>query len=263
MRVHNRLRCISPNQARRKVEVDKDESGGWNVSGAWLPGRLKVSNLLAAETVARYSLTVQAVDLNNDAESDPQKQKTSFTTVTVNVTNLNDEPPVCNPAYYEATIYSTIKTLFLQHCSGKDSPNDQLGYLNVASNKCNHFVLQRTDMNLPTLAMTQSFQFDILTGERDPGDCQLLVEVTDEFGGISGRQLTTTATVVIHVIPWRTTQPTTSMLSTPVLPFNINQQYSPFQEVADCISAFYQINIYFGLNLEIVSKELLLIPNSL
>ncbi|GCB72574.1 hypothetical protein scyTo_0002069 [Scyliorhinus torazame] len=48
-------------------------------------GQLKLLNLLDAETTDHYSLTIQAVDLNNDIEPDPLKQKTSFTTVTVNI----------------------------------------------------------------------------------------------------------------------------------------------------------------------------------
>ncbi|XP_078275540.1 cadherin-related family member 3-like [Rhinoraja longicauda] len=179
-------------------------------------GQLKVLNLLDAESAARYSLTVQAVDLNNDLKSDPQKQRTSFTTVTVNILNINDEPPICNPAYYETTIYSTIKTPFLQlHCSDKDSANDQLSYLIVGGNTHNRFVLRRTDMNLLSVATTQSFQFDVPGGVEDPTDYQLLVQVTDEFGGTKARQLTSTATVVIHIIPWTTTQPATSTPTTP------------------------------------------------
>ncbi|XP_055509070.1 cadherin-related family member 4-like [Leucoraja erinacea] len=70
-------------------------------------------------------------------------------------------------------------------------------------------------MNLLSVATTQSFQFHIPGGVEDPTDYQLLVQVTDEFGGTKAHQLTSTATVVIHVIPWTTTQPTTSTPTTP------------------------------------------------
>ncbi|XP_038668146.1 cadherin-related family member 3-like [Scyliorhinus canicula] len=173
-------------------------------------GQLKLLNLLDAETTDHYSLTIQAVDLNNDIEPDPLKQKTSFTTVTVNILNVNDEPPICNPAYYEATIHSTIKTPFLQlHCSDKDSISNQLSYVIVGGNTNNRFELQRRDSNPPSVATTQSFHFDSFEGIQDPNDYQLLVQVTDELGGIKARQLSTTATIVVHVIPWTTTQPTT------------------------------------------------------
>ncbi|XP_078091718.1 cadherin-related family member 3-like isoform X2 [Mustelus asterias] len=179
-------------------------------------GQLKLLNLLDAETTGRYSLIVQAVDLNNDIASDPLKQKTSFTTVTVDILNVNDEPPICNPAYYETTIYSTIKDPFLQlHCSDKDSTSNQLSYVIVGGNTNNRFKLQRINFNPPSVATTQSFQFDSIRGIQDPNDYQLLVQVTDELDAIKAHQLTTTATVVVHVIPWTTTQPTTATPTTP------------------------------------------------
>lgn len=44
---------------------------------------------------------------------------------------------------------------------------------------------------------------------------QLLIEVTDELGENAASQLTATATVIIHVLPWTTAQPASSRNTAP------------------------------------------------
>nr|XP_014339951.1 PREDICTED: cadherin-related family member 4 [Latimeria chalumnae] len=165
-----------------------------------------------------YRLTVQAVDLDNDLQSDPTRQRTSYAAVTVNVLNVNDEPPLCRPAFYERTIYSTIQTAFIQlECSDKDSPSEQLSYTIVAGNIEALFQLLRPDSNPPSVVTTQSFQYNVFQGIEHPRDFELLIQVTDELGGSKARQLTSTATVIVHVVPWTTTLPTTRTTTEPSL----------------------------------------------
>ncbi|KAM4748910.1 cadherin-related family member 4-like [Rhinophrynus dorsalis] len=172
-------------------------------------GIIKVLNTLDFETKNIYSVTVQAIDLNNDLEPDPLKQLKNFAVATINIINVNDEAPICSPAYYETIIYSTIKTSFLTlKCSDKDSPDKQLSYSIVSGNTNNRFTLQREDAGPPSLATTQNFQFTVFKGTQDPTVFQLLIEVTDELGGNKTLQLSTTATVIVHVVPWTTTIPT-------------------------------------------------------
>lgn len=66
----------------------------------------------------------------------------------------------------------------------------------------------------PYLAITQNFQCDVFQGIQDPITFQLLTELTDELGGNKTSQLPATTTVIIHVFPWTTTQPTSSTKTT-------------------------------------------------
>ncbi|KAM3926852.1 cadherin-related family member 4-like [Leptodactylus fuscus] len=180
-------------------------------------GIIKVRDTLDFEKKNEYSITVQAIDLNNDIEADPLKQRKNLDPVTINIINVNDEPPVCSPAYYEKIIYSTQKTPVLKlQCSDKDSPDDQLTYSIISDNKANRFVLQRLDEGPPSIVPTQNFQYNIFEGIQDPTVFQLLIEVTDEHEGNKALQLSTTATVIIHVVPWTTTIPTTTLKHTTV-----------------------------------------------
>ncbi|KAM4676067.1 cadherin-related family member 4-like [Discoglossus pictus] len=174
-------------------------------------GIIKVLNTLDAETQDLYTITIQAVDLNNDAQPDPLKQLKTFAIATIELINVNDEPPVCSPAYYETLIYSTMKSSFLQlKCSDKDSSDNELSYSIVSGDRHNRFKLQRNSSSPPSLVTNQNFQYDIFGGIKDPTVFQLLIQVTDEFGGKKALQLSTTATVIVHVVPWTTTIPTTT-----------------------------------------------------
>ncbi|XP_064417978.1 protocadherin Fat 4 [Latimeria chalumnae] len=182
----------------------------WDNGSPSLTSQINLLNLLDRERMDNYRLTVQAVDLDNDLQSDPTRQRTSYAAVTVNVLNVNDEPPLCRPAFYERTIYSTIQTAFIQlECSDKDSPSEQLSYTIVAGNIEALFQLLRPDSNPPSVVTTQSFQYNVFQGIEHPRDFELLIQVTDELGGSKARQLTSTATVIVHVVPWTTTLPTT------------------------------------------------------
>ncbi|XP_069483786.1 cadherin-related family member 4-like isoform X2 [Ambystoma mexicanum] len=177
-------------------------------------GIIKVLNALDREEKAQYTARIQATDLNNDKEPDPLRQLSRIAVVTINIQNVNDEPPVCDPEHYKALIYSTDKAPFLRlRCSDKDSPNDQLGYAITGGNGVNRFTLQRAGDDPPFLATSQNFQYHVFEGIQDPTVFQLLIQVTDEVGGNPAARLTSTATVIVEVIPWTTTvatKPTTT-----------------------------------------------------
>nr|XP_012634942.1 cadherin-23 [Microcebus murinus] len=174
-------------------------------------GMIKLLDSLDRETESQYKISVRITDLDNDAIPDPLRQRTSTAQLTINVLNVNDEPPVCNPPHLETGIYSTVKIPFIQlNCSDKDSPQEHLSYSIVGGNTNNQFTLQRLGVDPPSLAITQNFQYDVFQGIQDPMTFQLLIEVADELGGNKASQLSTTTTVIIHVFPWTTTQPTSS-----------------------------------------------------
>lgn len=79
-----------------------------------------------------------------------------------------------------------------------------------SGNTNNQFALWRLSVDPPSLATTQNFQYDAFQGIQEPMTSQLLIEVTDELGGNKASQLSATITVIIHVFPWTTMQPTFS-----------------------------------------------------
>ncbi|CAM9446375.1 unnamed protein product [Lampetra planeri] len=179
-------------------------------------GRLHLLNALDREKVSSYTITVQAVDVNNDQEKDPSRQKTATAVVTVIVSNVNDEPPVCTPAFYEQTIYSTLAALqsvVQMHCSDLDSSALDLTYTIIGGNTNGRFVLSNT---LPPAILTRStFSYFTLGGVTDPKDFQLLVLIEDEATKADKtRRLSSTATILIHVVPWTTTVPTPATVLT-------------------------------------------------
>ncbi|XP_066095328.1 cadherin-related family member 4-like isoform X3 [Saccopteryx bilineata] len=178
-------------------------------------GMIKLLDSLDREIEAKYKIVVRITDLDNDALPDPLRQRTGTAQVTVNVLNINDESPVCNPPHLETQIYSSIKIPFLQlNCSDKDSPQEQLSYSIVGGNTNNQFTLWRPGVDPPSLTTTQNFQHDAFQGIQEPLTFQLLIEVTDELGGNKASQLSATTTVIVHVFPWTTTQPTSSTETT-------------------------------------------------
>ncbi|KAM5172027.1 cadherin-related family member 3-like [Mantella aurantiaca] len=169
-------------------------------------GIIKVRGGLDFEEKQMYTVTVKAMDLNNDVQPDPLRQRHDFAVVTINIINVNDEAPVCSPAYYEKIIYSTWNTSVLKlECFDKDSPDEELDYAIISENKANRFFLQRE-----SIMSMQNFQYNVFEGIQDPLMFELLIKVTDELGGNKALQLSTTATVLIHVVPWTTTIPTTT-----------------------------------------------------
>ncbi|XP_032893244.1 cadherin-related family member 4 [Amblyraja radiata] len=161
------------------------------------------------ERVDTYALTIQAVDMNYDVVFDSFQQRTSYAQYIVNVKNVNDIPPICDPPYYKETIYSTraanipITTL---SCTDRDS--DQLTYRIVGGNINSRFTSRGS-----TLFSRNAFSYN-MDGIYDPTTYELLIQVSDVVDTDSQLQLTTTAIVIVHVIPWITTVATTNTLPT-------------------------------------------------
>ncbi|KFO37556.1 Cadherin-related family member 3 [Fukomys damarensis] len=174
-------------------------------------GMIKLLGSLDREAESQYKIVVRVTDVGNDAYPDPLRQRSATAQVTVNVLNVNDEPPTCHPPHLETRIYSTVKGPFIQlNCSDRDSPQGQLSYSIVGGNTHNHFTLQRLGVDPPSLATRQHFQYDGFQGIQAPVTVQLLVEVTDELGGSKAHQLSATSTITVHVVPWTTPHPTSS-----------------------------------------------------
>ncbi|XP_076422153.1 cadherin-related family member 4-like isoform X2 [Peromyscus maniculatus bairdii] len=179
-------------------------------------GMIKLLNSLDREAVSQYKIAVRITDVANDALPDPLRQRSATAQVTIHVLNVNDEPPVCTPPHLEIRIYATFRGPFTRlNCLDKDSPQDHLSYSIIGGNSNNQFTLWREGAESPFLATGQNFQYDLFQGIQDVVTFQLLIEVTDELGENAATQLTATTTVIIHVLPWTTTQPTSSRKTVP------------------------------------------------
>uniref|UniRef100_S4RG57 Cadherin domain-containing protein n=1 Tax=Petromyzon marinus TaxID=7757 RepID=S4RG57_PETMA len=183
-------------------------------------GQIKVLNTLDREKKSFYPMTVQVVDLNNDIAADPLHQRTSTVDFSIFVTNVNDEPPVCTPAFYEQTIYSTLaafQSVVQMQCSDLDSLALDLEYRIIGGNTNGRFVLSNAR---PPAVLTRSiFSYFTLGGVTDPKDFQLLVLIEDEATNPDKtRRLSSTATILIHVVPWTTTVPPPATMRTSQCP---------------------------------------------
>ncbi|XP_069502351.1 cadherin-related family member 4 [Ambystoma mexicanum] len=168
-------------------------------------GEIHLLGSLDRETRQSYNLMVQVVDLNNDILPDPAKQKTTTCPITINVQDINDNPPICNPPYYYRTIYSTLSMttpIVTLACEDVDI-NSVLSYSIVGGNINNRFQLAGDSI------LHNAFSYNP-NGVYDPLTFELLIKVTDS----PAPQFSTTATVIIHVVPWTTTVPTTTLKTT-------------------------------------------------
>ncbi|XP_068107654.1 cadherin-related family member 4-like [Hyperolius riggenbachi] len=186
-------------------------------------GQITLLGPLDYETKTTYNLQIQVVDLNNDIMPDPVHQMTTPCSITINVQDYNDNPPVCNPPFYHKTIYSTLLTtvpVASLQCSDIDVTNAVLFYSIVGGNTNNLF-----DVSGAGNVFHNQFSFNP-DGIYNPTQYELLILVTDST---ASPQYSTTATVFVTVIPWTTTQPTTT--STTPIPqkqtkiVNVMQQY--------------------------------------
>lgn len=139
----------------------------------------------------------------------------------------------CEFKLFTSTLFHMIFTSYILHCWGhiiRHILNKSLSkYGNkhsYSSSHCliiswflgntnNQFTLWREGTESPSLATGQNFQDYLFQGIQDGVTFQLLIEVTDELGENPVSQLTATTTVIIHVLPWTTAQPTSSRETTP------------------------------------------------
>ncbi|XP_054831306.1 cadherin-related family member 4 isoform X2 [Eublepharis macularius] len=164
-------------------------------------GNLYVLGPLDYEEQTTYHLTISLKDLDNDANS--LLPKINFCNITINVLNVNDEAPVCTPAFQQHTIYSTLASntnILTLQCHDNEE-GSQLAYTIVGGNTNERFYMQGSTLFHKIFSYNRDGIFDPLIYE-------LLVEVTDSR---STPRFSTTATVIVYVIPWTTTVPTTTM----------------------------------------------------
>ncbi|KAJ7316632.1 hypothetical protein JRQ81_002794 [Phrynocephalus forsythii] len=169
-------------------------------------GLLYALGPLDYERKKSYHLTISLKDVDNDANR--LEQSTTLCNITINVQDVNDNPPVCEPPFEERSIYSTqARTVSVTqlHCTDADE-RSELSYSIVGGNTNGRFRLEGDRLFPNTFSYNRDGIFDPLTFE-------LLIQVTDSR---SAPALSTTATVIVHVTPWTTTVPTPATTTTTV-----------------------------------------------
>ncbi|XP_043934436.1 cadherin-related family member 4 [Protopterus annectens] len=162
-------------------------------------GTIHLLGSLDFEMKRSYELNIQVVDIDQDRDPDPLKQNTVNQLFTVQVQDENDNPPVCNPPFHETTIYSTLSArdpVLTVTCTDGDI-NFVHTFRISGGNENNRFT-----MNGNQLMSRNTFSYNP-AGVMDPLTFDLSIQVSD---GV----FITSVKVIVHVVPWTTTSPTTT-----------------------------------------------------
>ncbi|XP_038596042.1 cadherin-related family member 4 [Tachyglossus aculeatus] len=193
-------------------------------------GQIFLLGPLDYETQRSYKLTISLTDWGQD--QDPTKHLSGSCTITIEVQDVNDNPPECTPPYQELTIYSKLRIsteVGRITCWDRDAPEQQrFSYTIVGGNNKGDFHLSAGGQHLTLFYNSTSFQPDRLF---DAHTHQLLVRVVDD--GSTFPHLSTTVTILVHVFPWVTTETTMSTVTpttpaaTPLLVTGIELYWAP------------------------------------
>ncbi|KAI4876738.1 hypothetical protein NFI96_033831 [Prochilodus magdalenae] len=163
-------------------------------------GQLYLRAELDFEEKPVHTVRVQAVDFDQD--TDRTNQRTSVTDITIQVQNVNDNTPVCDPVSYESAIFSTLAAgvaIITLTCTDPDGDI-------LTGTITNGAAVDRFQMNGLSLSSRNAFSF-VPDGVYDDTWYEVTIKVSDG-------KFSTDAVVYITVVPWTTTKPTTTTTST-------------------------------------------------
>ncbi|XP_032447917.1 cadherin-related family member 4 isoform X7 [Lynx canadensis] len=182
-----------------------------------LSGEVHLLGSLDYELQTLYRLNVLVIDHGQD--QDPTHHRSGSCTITIEVEDVNDHAPECQPPFQELTIYAllghSVEVTKVSCWVPQEPQRLAFSYSIVGGNSQSRFSLQG-----PTLVYN-----NILLGPLWPEQFytyELLIRVAD--AGPSIPHLSTTATVSVHLIPWsastvatRTHRSTVPSVMTPLL----------------------------------------------
>nr|XP_020854937.1 cadherin-related family member 4 isoform X3 [Phascolarctos cinereus] len=203
-----------------------DSSGNFYIDPR--SGKLHLLASLDYEKEKTYMLVIFLTD--RDQEQDSTHHRSGSCTITIEVQNVNDYAPECEPPFQEITISSAPSVnaeVTRLMCSDRDRPEQAPGAFSftiVGGNSNGRFYMR------DNILFHDVFSFQS-NGLLDSHTYELLVRVADN--GPTLPLFSTTAVVIVHVIPWMTTVPTAStkppMVSspTPLLVTRIEDYWAP------------------------------------
>ncbi|XP_032987946.1 cadherin-related family member 4 isoform X1 [Rhinolophus ferrumequinum] len=209
-----------------------------------LSGEVHLLGPLDYEQQRLYRLTVLVTDHSQD--QDPTRHLSGSCTITIEVEDVNDHPPECEPPFQELTVHTSLghsMEVTKVSCRVPQEPQRvAFSYGIIGGNSQSRFSLQGA-------ALVHN---DLMLGPpwpEQPHTYELLIRVAD--AGPSTPHLSTTATVIVHLVPWRastvatgTHRTTVPSVMTPLL-------------VTDT-EAFWQPEPWFVVVLTVTSALLLL-----
>ncbi|XP_007527381.1 cadherin-related family member 4 [Erinaceus europaeus] len=174
-----------------------------------------------------YRLTVLLIDQGQD--QDPNHHLTGSCTITIEVEDVNEHTPMCEPPFQELTIHTLLGRsveVAKMSCRIPQEPLRQaFSYSIIGGNSQSRFSLQGAVLIHNDL-MLRPFWLE------KPQTYELLIRVAD--AGPITPHLSTTATVIAHLVPWRTTtvamsthQATVPSSVTPLLVMNTETFWEP------------------------------------
>ncbi|XP_036416084.1 cadherin-related family member 4-like [Colossoma macropomum] len=167
-------------------------------------GQLYLRAELDFEEKQVHTVRVQAVDFGQD--TDWTNQRTSATDITIQVQNVNDNAPVCDPVSYESSIFSTLSAgVAIVTLTCTDLDGDIL-----SATITNGAAVDRFQTNGLSLSSKNVFSF-VPDGVYDETWYEVTVKVSDG-------KFSTDAVAYITVVPWTTTKPTTTTTTTTLAP---------------------------------------------
>uniref|UniRef100_A0A8C0NFE8 Cadherin related family member 4 n=2 Tax=Canis lupus familiaris TaxID=9615 RepID=A0A8C0NFE8_CANLF len=160
-----------------------------------LSGEIHLLGSLDYELQKSYRLTVLVTDHSQD--QDPTQRRSGSCTITIEVEDVNDHSPECQPPFQELTIYTplgrSVEVTKVSCWVPQEPQRLTFSYSIVGGTSQSRFSLQGAIL----------VYNDIMLGPPWPEQShsyELLIRVADS--GPSIPHLSTTATIIVHVVPW-------------------------------------------------------------
>ncbi|KAM7336978.1 hypothetical protein ACRRTK_003097 [Alexandromys fortis] len=176
-----------------------------------LSGELHLLGPLDYEQQRLYRISILLMDHSQDW--DLNRRRSGSCAVTIEVEDVNDHAPECEPPFQELTLYTSLgRSMEVTKVSCRIPQEPQrsaLSYSIVGGNSQSRFRLQGTIL----------MHNDTVLGPpwpEQPGTYELLIRVADV--GPSSPHLSTTATIIVHLVPWRASTVATSTHRSTVCP---------------------------------------------
>ncbi|XP_075404031.1 cadherin-related family member 4 [Tenrec ecaudatus] len=206
-------------------------------------GEVRLLGPLDYERQRLYRLTVQVLD--HDQDQDPTNHHTGSCTITIEVEDVNDHEPKCEPPFQELTIHAfhgrSVEVTKVSCWIPQEPQRLAFSYNIVGGNSQSRFSLQGAVLVHNGVVSGSPWSPQSRTYE-------LLIRVAD--AGPTPPHLSTTATIIVHLVPWRVSTVAPSTRRAPMTSMN------PL--LVTSTEAFWQPEAWFVVVLTVTGTLLLL-----
>uniref|UniRef100_UPI00350E5823 cadherin-related family member 4 isoform 3 precursor n=1 Tax=Rattus norvegicus TaxID=10116 RepID=UPI00350E5823 len=192
-----------------------------------LSGELHLLGPLDYEQQRLYRIVILLIDHSQDW--DLNSHRSGSCTITIEVEDVNDHAPECEPPFQELTIYTALgRSMEVTKVScwiPQEPQRLTLSYSIMGGNSQSRFRLQGTILVYNDTVLGPPWP-------EPPSTHELLIHVADM--GPSTPHLSTTATIIVHLVPWKastvatsTHQSTVSSTMTPLIVTDVEAFWKP------------------------------------